>query len=518
MKASESFVYTPEFDYTGIDIHDSDAIIKALQPFAKDLYFFIQVHIVTADALRKMIRSSKQVTVDTRNTFLNHLKEIDHHISQIIATGQDLRKDMSEEAIDENAHKNYYQEFEGTNILPAKLDFMKLLRLYQVLKFYNHYFSEHWNALKKIFGDIEVTSHNHKFLQQILIFKIYSRLNLVGLVELLTRRLHFILRITQEKRKEASYLASGEYSSTIRYSFSTIFDPRVTKVIFELNKLTSQRDQDKSQKDANAIKSWKEAVGSCLVNELTIDCRCDEVFNQGFFQTMNISSYRLQIEEAKVKRSVYIETRMGIEEKLLRREIARSLISKFPPEEKIEKYNTFLEGYFSLQMSSLMVYFPNLAPDEQKLFMYHFAPTYFLRVVINHMKESRIGFIHHFTKKDTMLRELPFEYVKMSLGHWWDDNIYKKIPRPEKNSKDKYENFVQLLVQLWEKDHLKVTNQINKNLHAKRAFELHNLIVLKPFLQEKLSHLFYLLYTRFLGQDFVYYIQDHKKRKLRNKA
>ena len=518
MKASESFIYTPEFDYTGISIHDSDTIIKALQPFTKDKKFFIQIHIVTADALRKMLNSPKQVTVDIRNTFLDHLKEIDHHISKIIIAGEDLRKDISEEDIEENAYKSYYQKFEGTSILPPKLDFMKLLRLYQVLKFHNHSFSENWSALKKIFGDIQVTSKNHKFLQQVLVFKIYSRLNLVGLVDLLTRRLHFILRITQEKRKESGYLASGEYSSTIRYSFSTVFDPKVTKLIAELNELASQRDRGRSKKDTKTIKSWKEAVGSCLVNEFTIDCRCDEVFNQGYFQTMKISSYRLQIEEAKVKKSVYIETHIGIEEKLLRREIARNLISKVPPKEKVERYNTFLEGYFSLQMSSLMVYFPNLGPDEQKLFMYHFAPTYFLRVVINHMKEFRIGFIHHFSKKNTMLRELPFEYVKMSLGQWWDDNIYKKIPRPEKNSKEKYENCVQLLVQLWEKDHLKVANQINENSHAKRAFELHNLIVLRPFLQEKLSYLFYLLYTRFLGQDFVYYIHEHRKSKLRDKA
>ena len=509
MKAIESFPYEVDVNYEKIDIHDSAAIIKHLKPFSKDKAFFVTTHAITADALRKLINSTEQIASKTRNTFLDNLKEIEQAISKIILIASNVNKDIAEDSIRIKASRNYFREFEGSNIESSKLNFMELLGLYEVLKFHNRQFTNEWAKLKNIFGNIEVNSENHKFLQQLLIFKIYPRLNLIALVDFLIRRICFILRISNEKMKETSCTANGKYSSAIHYTFSSVFDEKITEAIIQLNELESNR-KVKSQVSKNVLQNWKETIGSCFVDDLTIDCRADEVFNQGQFQMMEINDHRLHIEEIKIKKSVYMETNVGIEEKMLRRYIVRSLITEIPVEEKLKQYDLFLKEYFNLQMSSVTVHLPTLNPDEQKLFMYHVAPTYFFRIIINHMQESRTGFIHRFAPKNTIVRELPVEYIRLALSHWWDNSIYKKISRVEKNSKEKYVKYVQLLAKFWEKDEQNVVNHINANLQAQRAFELHNLDVLRPFLEQELSYLFYSLYVRFLGQDFIYYYTKRK--------
>ncbi len=514
MKAIESFSYSPEVNYAAVNLHDSEAIISALKPFiTKDIFFFIEIHLITADALRKYISSREQVTLEIRNTFLNKLKNIDYAISQIILTGENLQHEVFDDSIKAKAYKHYYREFEGTAIDNKKINFLKILSLYEIIKFHNYNFMKHWKSLKNIFGEIEIYGSNHSFLEQVLRFKIYPRLELVSLVDLLVRRIGFILRISKETMKETNCIASGTYTSAINYSFSNIFDPKITESIIELNELDTG-DNNKKEKKLNKhiLKSWKEAIGSCFVDELTIDCRCDEVFNQGQFQIMQINSYSLQIEEVKINKSVYMETNVGIETKRLHRQIVRSLITKVPVEEKIEKYNFFLEELFTLKMSSMMVHFPILNLSEQGLFLYHFSPTYFFRVILNHMKESGVGFIHRFVNKEIIRKELPVEYIKFLFALWWDNNIYKKNSRLNKNSKEKYNKFSQMLANLWEKDKPQIITKINENAHARRAFEMHNLNILKVFLESKLSNLFYLLYVRFLGQDFIYYQKHHYKK------
>ncbi len=510
MKAIESFPYEPDVDYQRVNVYDSEAIIEHLKPFSKNRAFFIKTHAITADALRKLISSPEQVPGKVRSAFLDNLKDIEQAIVKIIFIASNFSEEISEDATRSRAHKNYFREFESSSLEAQRLNFMELLSLYEVLKFNNVKFMDEWVKLKNIFGKIEVNTGNHKFLQQLLTYKIYPRLNLVSLVNFLIRRLYFILRISNEKMKETSCTANGKYSSAVCYTFSSVFDPKVTEAILQLNELELNRKEgSKGSKDV--LKSWKETIGSCFIDDFTIDCRADEVFNQGHSQIMKINPHRLQIEGVKIEKSVYMETSIGIEEKMLRRYVVRNLIGETPIEKKMEQYDLFLKEYFNLQMSSLAVHFPTLNPDEQKLLMYHFAPTYFFRTAINHMQESRVGFIHRFAQKNMIVRELPVEYIRLSLSHWWDDNIYKKTPRIEKNSKKKYIQYVQLLAQLWRKDEQSVLDYINSNTQAQRAFELHNLDVLRPLLEQKLSYLFYLFYVRFLGQDFIYYYTKYKQ-------
>ena len=219
---------------------------------------------------------------------------------------------------------------------------------------------------------------------------------------------------------------------------------------------------------------------------------------------MEVDSYRFKIEENKIKKSIYFERSIGIEEKILRQELIRSFIAKKHPGNKVIQYNEFLRDYFSFEYSALVAHFPGFAAKAKTLLMYHFTPLYFLTDVLNHMKKTKSGFIHYFIKKDTLVRELPCEYIKLAFFHWWEETIYQKVPRAEKNSREKYKGLVKIINNFWSKDQNPVLHKIEQNTHAKRAFQIHNLNILRPFLIAELSYSFFLLYTRFLGYDFIY--------------
>ena len=241
MKAIDAFPYAPEIDYEKIEARDCKKIIEVLAPFSTDQKFFINRHASSASSLKNMLNSSEQVPPEVRASYLDDMQEIERAIADILITSDNIKNDFSEEAIRDVANKNYYSEFGGTSIEKEKLQFMELKTQYNVLKLYNDKFKNSWELLKSIFGAIEISGRNHKVMQQILYYKIHPCLDIVSLTELLIRRLGFVLRITSESMKDRGWVSEGQYESSIHYSFSTVFDPDISKKLDKLNDVNNNK-------------------------------------------------------------------------------------------------------------------------------------------------------------------------------------------------------------------------------------------------------------------------------------
>ena len=504
MQAIKVFPYVPEVNYRLISPQDSSKVIKLLQPFSKNQTFFISLHANTAGALKGRLHSTDQASINIRVTYLDHLKELDKCISSILSSLDNLISEFSEDFIDNQANRRFYSEFQTVNLESSKLEFLKLLSTYEILKFYNHKIQNSWKTLKDIFSNIEISSMNRKFMHQILVYKIYPRLDLTYLTDLLIRRLGYILMISSEKMTETRYTAKGTYFNGINYSFSTVFNPEIVEVVNNLNEIS-----DNNQKIKKSIKSYKDIKESCLINDYNIDCRCEELFNQLYTQIMQINSYRSKVEESKIQKCIYFEKNIAIEEKKLRQELIRSYMAKVSPKGRQTQYNEFLNEYFNFIYSVFTTHFGSLTETEHVLLMYHFSPGYFIRDIIHHMKKSKSGFIHYLVSRDTIMRELPGEYIKHRFIYWWDENIYGMVSRVEKNSREKYKKILSIITDMWYKDLPDILKKIEENIHIKRAFEIHNLNLLKPVLEAELSYSFFLLYSRFLGNNFVYNKPSH---------
>ena len=167
--------------------------------------------------------------------------------------------------------------------------------------------------------------------------------------------------------------------------------------------------------------------------------------------------------------------------------------------------------FFSLKQTSFLIHFPDIPENAKVIFMYHFGLVYFLKLVLNEMRENKSGFIYRFQKNHhQMIRELPFEYLKRALGYWWDQNIFQKTKRAQKNSKETYNRFIQMVSASWQKEKPILLKKISEHPKAKRAFNLHNLNLILPYIISEISYMFYLVYSRFLGGDFIYLQSENK--------
>ena len=367
MKAFEAFPYIPENDYESISPKNFESITNALKPFMKNSEFYIENHLTTAEALRKYINSTDQVSTYIRSSFLERLKEIETSVASIITLASDLKKDITNDTLHQKAMKDYYDLFSDNSIDDKKVDYAKLLKLYESIKSCNLQLKENWMRLKEIFGNIEVGSHNHKFLQRILGFKIYPRLDLISHVDLLLRQLAFILQINSEKVSTDNVRARGKYTPMVKYSFGSIFDPRVSGIIEHLNDVQVESNEValkqneavkgqvvdpmnhrklKEKGTKKTIRSWDDVKESSIKDNSFIDCRGDEIFNQGYIHTLKINQNKLRIEELKIQKSIYIETHLGIEDKAFQRELTRGFISNRNEQDKINAYNNFLDDFF----------------------------------------------------------------------------------------------------------------------------------------------------------------------------
>ena len=528
MKARDSFPYEPEVDYESISPKDSEKVIQALRPFIKDDRFYIENHLTSVEALRNYINSTDQVNAAIRASFLVNVKGIDKCITKIILLCSSLKNSIREDSLNQKAMKEYYEHFSDNSIDDRKIEYIKLLKLYETTKYYNGQLKASWEWLREIFGNIEVASYSHQFLQQVLTFKIYPRLDLIAQVDLFVRRLSFILQISSEKESDGNLKARGDYIPTIRYSFSVAFNSEISEIIGQSDKTQITFNQDKkkgglgsidknwseeAQGDAeefkNMAKSQDKAKESCIKDDFFIDCRCDEIFNQSYVHTLRIDPTELEIEELKIRKSVYIETHPEIEGKILHRELIRSFISSKDEQNKIGEYESFLDDFFSSKLTSLVTHFSDIPDDEKVIFMYHFSPVFFFKLVLHEMRKTKSGFIHRSLKDNQMVRELPFEYLKKTLGNWWDKNIFQKTKRIQRNSKEIYTRFVRIIAALWHEEQPVLLKKIVEDPKAKRAFHLHDLNTILPYVISEISYMFYLIYSRFLNSDFIY-TQTHQ--------
>lgn len=503
------FKYQPEINYESINERDSEKVIPLLDPFKKGVIKALEPHILNADGLAKFFTSG-QINAEFRAETRPKTKEIDDKIMEIIRGYSELESDIQDRQLDTLAHRDYYNYFSNQEIDNSKIEFIKLLKVYELLTVYNNLLKENWTWLAKFYESIKVNSGNRPILEQILMFKIYPRLGLTELTDLFLRRLRIVLRIYEEESKAGKLHVRGRFSSLIHYTNAAVFIEDLDSVIAEDENTNINTPEDETA-------STTPQIDTCIKNPYFLDSRGNELFNQSFFYTLEIKKEKVQVDEQKIKSSVYIETHMGAEQKTLRQDLIRRFISQAGSKDRVSEYVIFISNYCSFTKDVLLKKIPKLHKQDAHLFLYHLGPIYFLKVMMHDMRESRTGFIHRRLKKDQMLRELPLEYLKFTLKDWWNLEVYQKLSRQERNSRDQYDKIIRKVTQKWQAEQPKVLMSIRQEPYLLRAMKLHDLNTLGKFIETEVSYLLYVVLLRFLGRDFLY-LPVHKISQKSNEA
>ncbi len=490
------FSFQPEFNYDAVNASDSIEASKHLLPFKGGFLKGLEAHLVNADNVQKFLASAPP---ETRKEINKNLKEIDAALLAIMRLYGNIENELSPRTMDTAAHREYYNHFSDADIEEPKLDYVRLIRSYELIKEFNLAVMEQWWKVARIFESFATPSAEKHFLEQLLVYRIYPRIDLCNLTNLLLRRMAYILKIDSEEQVGGRITVRGHYSSQISYSYSVIFREDISEIVDGLE--TVQRNQDFRVRAPEPIKETRDTA---IKSPYLLDTRGTEPFNQTYAYLLEINPSRFTLEEAKVARSIYVETHLGAEDDALRQDLIRKFISAARSKDRVGEYRAFLNNYFQFTRDTLLMQEQRIPEADHTFFLYHFGPVFFVKVCTHFMRVGRTGYVHRHLKRNQMVRELPYEYVKYVLKDWWDENVYTQVPRAERNSHVAYERLLDTIRTEWQEHQLRLLVRIKKDPNLLRAFNIHDVKTLGTFVENEISYIYHLKILRFLGQDFFY--------------
>lgn len=487
------FKYEPEVNFHNISAQDSYKVITHLEPFQTSYLKPLEAHFYNANNLVKFL-NSESATADIRQEFRHHEKAIEDKMTEVYRFFTQLQANLEKRPLDDAAQRVYFQVFDSPDINDSKLSFLRLLKTYEYIKHFNLQVRECWEFVQEIFEKISVNSSNSSFLEQVF-YRIYPRLELCDQTDLLCRRLAYVLKVKKEVQKSDRISAEGSFTSMLKYTNNIIYQEDLDEYII----VTNQEEVLGTTKNLK-----KEFKDSCVKDDHLLDSRGSEVFNQSYLYILEINKERLAIEKRKVEKAVYIETHIGAEEAALRQDLIRKFISQARKKDRTLEYVEFLKKFSTFCKDSLLLNFMTFSEMEKIVFLYHFGPVFFLKVVINFMRVGRTGFIHRHLKKNQMARELPFEFIKHSFREYWDEEVFVKLTKLERNSREMYSSIVNSIKKMWRDEQPQVLALVKKEPQMHRAFNIHDLKTLHKHIEKDLSYVTLQIYIRFLGPDFIY--------------
>ena len=486
------FYYTPEVNYNRIDEKNSLEVAPLLEDFKKGFLNPLQTHIVTADSFRQYLNSTN-VPQELRSAVNVKSEEIERELMQIVRLYSQIESRLEGHNLIADSTHFFHSVFPGEESNEVKLNYLKMIRSYEYLRSFNRSIKENWEHLREIFEKHKALPNTKAFLEQTLDFKIYPRIELCDKTDLLIRRIQYILKLPNDYETAKKINYSGNYTSLINYNLGTIFQLDLDKYIV-IEGQFGKNDIAEAPVDAN----------TCIEDPYFLDSRGYMPFNLSYLYTLSINQGRVQSDTEKISKSVYLETHLSIENKSLRQDMIRHFISNSRKMNNQSEYIRFLNEHFDFTRDGILFHMQNFNPKEKVLFMYHFGPVFFLKLLMQFLREGHTGYIHRFMGRHHMARELPFEFIKFTLKDWWDAHVFKLCVAAERNSKEHYNFLITYFSNQWEREQSRILQAVITDPLIIRAYHTRDYKSLRPFLEKELSYLFYCIFNRFLGTDFLY--------------
>lgn len=486
------YKYKPEKNYYAISESNSEEVVKVLQDFKKGYIVPLEDHILTADSLRKFLNSST-MPQEIQTQVRIKIEDIDRELKQIVRLYSDVESKLDTHELDDQAMHLFHAIFTNEELTESKRYYARMINVHKALKHFNTETQYHWNKIAEVLESIRFSSQNQPFMDQALEFKVYPRMELCEQTELLIRRLEYILKLPGDQSEFHAGDYKGNYSSLLSYNIGTIFLEDLDKYILADN-VAPVIEETKKVDNEN----------TCIADPFFLDSRGAEPFNQSYLYTLSLSDRQVTNDTDKIKKAVYLETHLTAEDVSLRQDMIRHFVSASGRKDNITNYKNFLNNHFDFTYEGLLLHFGSFSKKEKVLLAYHIGPVFFLKLIMQFLREGRTGYIHRFMGRNTMARELPFEFIKFTLKDWWDTNVYKLCDIKDRNSRDIYEKILIEFKDKWTDDQKEIYRKIVNQQLIIKSYHQRDYKALRPFLEKELSFLFYILYSRFLGTDFLY--------------
>ena len=161
-----TYTYQPEFNYDAVNAADSIEITKHLLPFKGGFLKGLEAHLVNADNVQKFLASAPP---ETRKDINKNIKTIDGALVAIMRLYGHIESELAPRNLETGAQREYYNHFTDPELEDQKMEFVKLVRAYEVIKEFNTEITDQWWKIANIFEAFNPPSGEKHFLEQVLV-------------------------------------------------------------------------------------------------------------------------------------------------------------------------------------------------------------------------------------------------------------------------------------------------------------------------------------------------------------
>ncbi|XDD42586.1 hypothetical protein AB3N58_15050 [Leptospira sp. WS60.C2] len=488
------------------EIQEGDHEIQSIADFKKGYVYYLNNFQTIVGSFLQFL--STGLTEANKRDILPFRKTLDQELDKSQKKIKEIIFNLDEKHLFAQVRKDYSRYFSRHIEDSNRDDFIQFHLIFEMLRFFLIETKEGWEKLKSAvlsnqFQDMEFQTNG------LLNYRIFPALEKLKNLEILLKRMSFILQIDNPNCLTEYKPTKPRYRDKVSYRLSALFEESLYTKPKDLEPEDSgieyKADEVIQKHQENTTDNWK-LIKQKLKKETDtnfIQANGKYTWNsdQHYYFRYELDKY--QAEKNLFKNAISLDSHLGADEQVLRSELIRSMTSiekKSKSAENFEiEYQTFLRQFFSFCENIIVMNM--MLPNQFKfVFLFHLGPSHFYMIAKKFLMELNTGYIHaRGNDGKKVIRVIPGEYVKKHVIDYWNEVILPNIGEEKNNLallkkitemiEEKYKEISKLAI----KNYDALDPDIKASKPREQIFREHmnewmgaaNLIVFKRFVKNK---------------------------------
>ncbi len=479
-------------DLTGRSIRDHSA-------FRKPAPIVLRPHVASAEYLLKRLTGAT-LPINAKTVIDQHLPRIRQHVESLKKRFRVFVDTAAEDVLEKEASRLERRYFSGT-ATHGQLQFLKLKRYYEKIRTFQEFAKTDWRELHKIIDTLSLMPDTRTMAREVEVEYLKGVHLLLRQTDSFLDSLKIFMHVEHE---ETDSVTGGTklnltYNPHIHYSIPAFLGDAVENehALDEAVQSPSELEEATPRDDGGSIaRSIVLETKERRLNRASI-LSAPLLGSRDWNRTMD---YALEIpvkfyEECmeNFRKSYHV----NVGEEILTQPMssAAALVRKGAGEAQIPEYEQYiLRSLEDIIEAVLKTDFPGT--DKPFVFVYHCGPQVIYNILVQVLRQTKMGEIFYLDRNNVTVRELPEELIKKIVIDWWETR-FAPLHREDVDSYLTYSRTIEMV-----KRDYRVLNEEGAK-QAKKALPMAPYAQREKWLRENQARVFGIrkleIFRRFLG-------------------
>lgn len=489
-----------------LEIQEGGPEIQSISDFKKGYVYFLNNFQNIVGSFLQFL--STGLTEANKREILSFRKTLDQELDRSQKKIKEIIFNLDEKHIYAQVRKDYSRYFSRQIEDHNRDEFIQFHLIFEMLRYFYIETKEGWEKLRSSVLNNQFTDTDFQ-KNGLLNYRILPALEKLNSLEILLKRMSFILQIDNPNCLSEFKPTKPKYRDKGMYRLSAVFD----ESLYEKPKELEPEDAGIEYQAEEVIKNHKEKTKDnwkTIKQKVKVEGELNYIqaygkyswnSDQHYFFRYEIDKY--QAEKALFKNAISLDSHLGADEQVLRSELIRSMTSiekKSKSADDFElEYQNFLKQFFTFCENIILMNM--MLPTQFKyVFLFHLGPSHFYMIAKKFLMEVNTGYVHaRGSDGKKVIRVIPGEYVKKHVIDYWNEVILPNVGEEKNNLallkkiteliEDKYKEISKLAI----KNYDELDSEIKTSKPRETIFREYmnewmgaaNLIVFKRFVKNK---------------------------------